>query len=630
MIAVILAGGKGERLKHLTEYIPKPMIQIEGMPVLERQINLLRQYKITDIHILTGYLGYVISNYFGDGKILGVNIKYFPEDKPLGTSGCIKELEGNIQDDFLVVYGDLMLNMKLDNFIAFHKRKGGTATLVVHPNDHPCDSDLVVMDDSNNKIIDFLTKDKKPLYYANLVNAAVYILSPVVFGYIPEGIQSDFVRDVFPEMLRCSEKIYGYKTVEYIKDMGTVDRFEKVNKNFISGKIQSCSKENKRPAIFMDRDGTLVMDIALLHKLEDLEIYPFSAHAIKKIDESEYLSFLITNQPAVAHNMCNIEEVKHIHNKLETLLGYKQAYLDDIYFCPHHPDKGYPEEKKDYKVDCNCRKPKVGMIENAVKEYNVDVKSSWFIGDTTTDIQTGINAGLQTILVRTGRGGKDRKYECIPDFVFDNLEKAIDFILEDKYKYEKYIKKIIGNIKKNKNNSPIIIRVGGLARSGKSTFVKLLTKKLQKSGIMTQILSLDNWIVALDDRTDKMTVRERYKYDVILRDITRLINGENILLKKYESYSRKIVDEKYFSLDGSRCLVIDGVPALNIEGLRNISKIKVYIEVNEDIRRERFFSFYRWKGLPDKVIEHLYQKRLNDEVPFIKESKKHANIIVKV
>ena len=628
MIALIIAGGKGERLKNLIGDVPKPMVQIDGKPVLEHQINLLRHYGITDIYILTGYRDHIIKDYFEDGKAFGADIKYYSEDKPLGTSGCVKVLEDKIRDHFLVFYGDIMFDMKLDDFVIFHKDKNGAATLVVHPNDHPYDSDIVVMDD-NCRITDFLLKDRNPQYYENLVNAAVYALSPTVFKYIPEKVSSDFVRDIFPEMLRYNETIYGYKTTEYFKDIGTVDRLERVRQDFASGKIQRFSKRYRKAAIFMDRDGTLVEDVDLLYKVDDLKLYPFSGSAIKRINRSDYLAFLVTNQSVVARNLCDILMVKKIHNKLETLLGEEGAYLNDIYFCPHHPDKGYPEEDKNYKVDCNCRKPKTGMIERAVREYNLNIELSWFIGDTTVDIQTGINAGLKTILVRTGKGGKDRTYPCISDFGFDNLETAIDFILEEKQRYFLYINQIVEHIE-GKKSLPFIISVGGLARSGKTTFVRLLVQALQKHDISTQVLSLDHWLFGANERTEYMNVRERYKYNGAERDLARLINREKILLKTYDSYSRNITGEEQFSLDDSGCLVIEGVPGLDIDGLRGIVDLKVYIEIDEDIRKKRFFSFYQWKNLSAEEIETLYQKRLKDEVPFIEESRKYADVVVKV
>lgn len=430
MKAVIIAGGRGERLGYMTAEIPKPMVRIAGKPVLEHQIDLLRQYGITDISILIGHLGHVIKEYFRDGNAFGVDIEYYSEEKPLGTSGCVKVLEERLQDDFLLLYGDLMLDIKIDDFMAFHRAQGGAGTLVVHPNDHPYDSDLVVMDD-DYQIVDFLPKDRKPELYANLVTAAFYVLSPRVFKYIPDGVSSDFVRDVFPDMIKSSRRLYGYKTTEYIKDMGTADRLEKVSRDFSRGKIQRLSKLYQRPAIFMDRDGTLVEEVDLLHRVEDLKLFPFASSTVKKINDSDFLAVLVTNQPVVARNLCDLSTVKEIHKKLETLLGREGAYLNDIYFCPHHPDKGYPEENAAYKINCDCRKPEIGMIKKAVEEYNIDIKSSWLIGDTTMDIQTGVNAGMQTILLRTGKGGRDGKFSAAPDFIFDDLEDAVDFILKD-------------------------------------------------------------------------------------------------------------------------------------------------------------------------------------------------------
>ncbi len=428
MIAAIVAGGRGERLGPLTDRIPKPLLKISGKPILEHQINLLQQYGITDIYILIGYLGQQIKDYFGDGMSFGVSIEYFQEENPLGTSGCLNVLRDKIQDDFLVVYGDILFDFTLDDLTSFHKEKGGVGTLVVHPNDHPYDSDLVTMDE-NHRIISFLPKNNKPQYYGNLVNAAFFCLSPIVLNHIPEGMPSNFEKDVFPKMLGNSSALYGYKTAEYIKDAGTFDRLEKIKKDFLSGKVLRNSKKYKRPAIFIDRDGTLIRKVNLLHKDSDLELFSFSASAVRKINNSDFLSILVTNQPVVARNLCDVSAIIRIHNRLETLLGREGIYLDEIYFCPHHPNKGFPEENKVFKIDCDCRKPKIGMIKRAVKEYNIDIESSWFIGDTSTDIKTGKNARMKTILVRTGEGGKDNKFDVSPEYVVDNIEDAVNIIL---------------------------------------------------------------------------------------------------------------------------------------------------------------------------------------------------------
>ena len=429
MKLVIIAGGKGTRLG--LEDIPKPMVQIGGIPLLEHQINLARENDIDGIYILSGYLSKVMEDYFGDGSAFGVRITYIQEKVPLGTAGAVRQLKDKINDRFTVFYGDVLLDIDIKSFIKYDKLSDSIATLIVHPNDHPDDSDLVEINEENH-VTAFHSKPHDPdRYYRNLVNAAVYILSPEIFGYIPGDRPSDFGKDIFPLLLNSKKTIRAYKSAEYIKDMGTSDRLLKVNKDYISGRVERFSRKYRRPAIFMDRDGTLVEEVNLLHRPEDLMLFPFSSSAIKEVNHSEYLAFLITNQPVVARNLCGIEDVKSIHNKLETLLGRDHAFLNDIYFCPHHPDGGYPEENVAFKIICDCRKPNTGMINRAVEEYNIDIKSSWLIGDTTMDIQTGVNAGMQTILLlKTGKGGRDGKFSASPDFIFDDLKGAVDFILQ--------------------------------------------------------------------------------------------------------------------------------------------------------------------------------------------------------
>jgi histidinol-phosphate phosphatase family protein len=628
MKLVIIAGGKGTRLGLNDK--PKPMITIGGKPLLEHQITLAKQYGIQDIFILSGYLSNVIIEHFGDGTKFGVSITHIIEQEPLGTAGAVKQLEGMIKGRFLVFYGDILLSFDVRKLREFDALQPSLATLVVHPNDHPSDSDLVEMDDKN-VIVAFHPKHRdQNRYYRNLVNAAVYILSDEIFRYIPAGEQTDFGKDIFPPLLEKGKILRAYNTAEYIKDIGTLHRLQTAQEDFTSGKIERTSKRHKRPAIFIDRDGTLVKDVHLLHRVEDLELYPYSGSAIKKINDSEYLCFLITNQPVVARNLCDEAVVRKIHNKLETLIAEQGAYLDNIYYCPHHPDRGFPGENPDYKIECDCRKPRTGMIERAAKEFNVDTKRSWLIGDTTTDLQTGINAGMQTILLRTGRGGKDGKFDGAADYVFDHLGEAVDFILGGIQRHQKYIVEVLDRMQSKKGRSPFVISVAGLARSGKSTFINLLMRILTRSGIESKVISLDNWLISVNERTENMTVRERYHYDEIASDVERLLAGEKILINTYDPYSRSVVGRRPISMGSAQCLIIDGIPALDIVFIRKMSDIKIYVDVDEIVREARFFSFYRWKDLPDETIERLYRKRLHDEVLYIRESGRYADILVEV
>ncbi|KJU81305.1 histidinol-phosphate phosphatase family protein [Candidatus Magnetobacterium bavaricum] len=624
MTGVIIAGGKGERLKDINKDIPKPMSRINGKTVIEHQLDLLKKYGIQSVYILTGYLGHVIKDYFGDGSTFNLNIKYLDEDIPLGTAGCVKPLAKILNGDFIVFYGDIILDIKIDDFISFHHNKGGSGTLLIHPNDHPYDSDLVVIDEDET-IVEFLFKDQKPQYYGNTANAAIYILSPDVFNYIPDG-NSDFIKNVFPSMLRDGIKLYGYRTSEYVKDMGTVDRLEKIRIDMNVGKPYKTCKVHKRPAIFFDRDGTIIEYVDLLHKVDDIKLFSFSPMSIKKVNDSGYLSFIVTNQPVVARNICDTATVVGIHNKIETLLGHERAYIDRIYFCPHHPDRGYQGENLTYKIDCECRKPETGMILQAIEQYNIDVELSWMIGDTTTDIQTGINAGIKTILVRTGKGGKDNKYNVTANLILNNISDAVDYIISGGIKHEDILNIILKKIKCK--NSPFVISIGGASRTGKSVFATHLKTILLEEGIKTMIADLDNWLIGVNHRNDSMTIKQRYRYNDIEKDMRKLLKGFPIEINIYDPYYRTIKDKDTLRLTNEDCVIVVGVPAIDIEGLRNISDLKLFITTDELIRTERFFSYYRWKDIQEEEIKTLYEKRLKDEVVFINSSKQFADLII--
>lgn len=425
MQAVILAGGLGTRLREKIKKIPKPMIKIGGLPLLEHQINLLKRYNIKEIFILTCYLSEVIEKYFRDGRNFGVSITYFKEKNPLGTTGGVKEIEDKLNNNFIVIYGDVMIDMDISKMLAFHKKKNSECTLVLHPNDHPYDSDLVEID-SNQKIIAFHPKPhSENEYFRNLVNAGLYIVSSKILRYIKRGVKADFAKDIFPKIVKKAV-LYGYNTAEYLKDVGVPERIVEVRRDYFCGKITRFNRHHKRRAIFMDRDGVINKKIGLIYKIEDFELIPSVGKAIKKINDSEFLAIVITNQPVVARNLCSIKELETIHKKLETLLGEERAKLDAIYYCPHHPDKGFPEENPKYKIKCNCRKPKTGLIEKAKRDFNIDLKKSYFIGDSFRDILCGKNAGLRTIGVKTGDGLKDDKIK--PDYLFTDLYKAVNFI----------------------------------------------------------------------------------------------------------------------------------------------------------------------------------------------------------
>ena len=428
MKLAIIAGGKGTRLGF--KDIPKPMVRLNGIPVIEYQILLAKKYGLNEIFILTGHLGNVIEDYFGDGNKLKVKIKYIKETFPLGTSGSVKQLESIIDEDFMVFYGDTVMDINLKKMISFHKKNNGIGSLLIHPNDHPYDSDLIELDYNSNMVTSIHSKPHGNKLLSNKVNAALYILSPKIFKYIEKNKSSDFGKDIFTKLINSKEKLFAYESAEYIKDMGTSDRMIKIEGDIQNGKVKLLNSENKRNAIFLDRDGVINKEVDNLSNISDFELLPGVVDAIKNINESNYLAIIVTNQPVISKGFCTIKDLENIHNKLEFELSKKGAYIDRIFYCPHHPDKGFEGEIESLKINCDCRKPKTGMIKDAIKKFNINIKESFIIGDRTVDIKTGKNIKLKTVLVKTGYAGNDNKYKSVPDFIFKDLNSAINNILK--------------------------------------------------------------------------------------------------------------------------------------------------------------------------------------------------------
>ena len=433
MQAVIMAGGKGTRLASLTKgEIPKPMVPIMDRPLLEWQIEQLKRHGITDIIMIIGHLGNKIKEHFEGGSSFGVSIRYLEEHEPLGTAGAFYYLKEMLADKyFLLVFGDVFFDIDIPRMERFHYEREALATLFVHPNGHPFDSDLVTLN-QQGRVEAFDSKHNiRDYWYDNCVNAGFYILNREICDYIEVPVKTDLEKEVLKPLIESGKSVYGYRSPEYIKDVGTVERIEKTIADIKNGFIAEKCLEKPQRCIFLDRDGTINRHCGLLYKEEDFVLEDCAVEAIRKINESGMLAILVTNQPVVARGLCEIEDVERIHKKLTTLLGQEGVYLDDILYCPHHPDKGYPEENPLYKIDCECRKPKTGMIEEAAARYHISLERSWMAGDTTIDIQTGKNAGLKTVLVLTGEAGNDKKYEARPDLVCDNLLAAVEKILED-------------------------------------------------------------------------------------------------------------------------------------------------------------------------------------------------------
>ena len=406
MKVVLMA--RGTRISELFPDVPKPLIPIQNMPVLEREIISLREQGFTEIILTVGYMADKIKDYFGDGSRLGVKINYFVEDKPLGNAGALFFLD--LIEDFLLLNADAIFDVDFNRMVKYHRRKGALVTLFTHPNSHPYDSGLI----KSGEVKQWLTKEEsRPKYYKNRVNAGLHVISPKALemsgidkNSIGKEIDEKIVKvDLDRQILKplCSTgKMFCYDSPEYVKDMGTPDRYYSVCEDFKKGVVSAKNLSNKQKAIFLDRDGTINKYVGFLRDIDEFELLPGVSEAIRMINTSGYLAIVVTNQPVIARGEVTFEELDNIHCKMETLLGKEGAYIDGLFFCPHHPHKGYEGEIPELKIDCDCRKPKPGMLLKAAEELNIDLNASYMIGDSDSDVQAGEAAGCTGIKINEG------------------------------------------------------------------------------------------------------------------------------------------------------------------------------------------------------------------------------------
>jgi histidinol-phosphate phosphatase family protein len=428
--AVILAGGKGTRLAAKLNGRPKCLVDVDGVPLLERQAELLRRYGVDELVLLVNHAADYVARFCEERGDFGMRVRLVDEGTPRGTAGAVLAALEEMAERFLVLYGDTLLNVDLGRLVAAHESAEAEATLFLHANDHPADSDLVEVDEEGWVRAFHGYPHDSGRYYANLVNAALYVCEKKALERWRDfRTPADFGKDLFPAMIAAGARVKGYRSFEYVKDVGTPERLERAEQQLRQGTVARASLGVRQRAVFVDRDGTLNAHRGHLRRAEDLELLPGVAEAVRRLNRAEYRVVLVTNQPVIARGEATAEEVRRIHDRLETELGREEAFLDAIYVCPHHPHGGYAGEVAELKCECECRKPGTGMVERAARELNIELSESWMVGDTTVDVEMARRAGVRSILVRTGEGGGDGKFAASAERVADSLAEAVDGIL---------------------------------------------------------------------------------------------------------------------------------------------------------------------------------------------------------
>ena len=620
---VILAGGFGTRMSSLFPDTPKVLVPVAGTPILEHNVVECHKYGYTQILIVLHFCAEKIIDYFGDGSRFGVNISYHIEAAPLGTGGALLAVKDRLSPTFLVLYADVFSDINLTRFSGFHLDNKGDISIVVHPNSHPHDSDLVIMDDCN-RVVSFSAHPHQEFEeLKNIVNAAMYLFNKEALeGYVSSQEKFDIAQDIFPSLISTGSVIYGYRTVEYLKDMGTPERLKVVENDIVMGVCEARSDRVKRRAIFLDRDGTLNVECGYIAASDKLELISQSGEAVKIINKSRYLAVCVTNQPVIARGECGYKELDAIHGRLDELLGLDGAYLDSLYFCPHHPDMGYEGEIHELKVDCPCRKPKPGMLLKAMSDHNIDLVNSWIIGDRTADLVAGQNVGAFRALVLTGDAGSDGKYPSRPDVISINLFHAVNFIVNSFDAYRTFIDNLLTNIGDSR-----YIFIGGLSMSGKSTLASLIKHYIVKQGKKAHVVDLGHFFS--EDNLGNKLISESSHTKKLSAMFSCLQKGESYFYQDvgFDRITNQVMDFGESDICIDDVVIVDGSNSLKFFDQNDFPGVRIFVKSSVDCRYRRFFDKYGLSEFSSREIKDIWTHITNTEDVFSVEDVSNANYV---
>lgn len=399
--AVIAIGGKGTRLKGITGKVPKPLFPIQGKSTLFRICEELENFNFKEI-ILT--LNNQIDLFEDEIKkiktLIKMNFKINVEEEVLGECGALWNLENSLKEDFLFLNGDIIFSIDLNKLYQFHKEINSKLTLVSHTTSHPYDSDILSAP-NGTLIQDIYPKSRKRDFnkIGYLGNAGISCISPSIIRTINKPIdikKSSIFNHLVEESFKKGIRIFSYNTSEYIKDMGTPDRFNIVAKDIESNLIQRKNYIFKQRALFLDRDNTLIkcQEGEYILSIKDVNLLKDNVKKIAKISKKFNIVIIATNQPQISMGKLSISELDEINSHIITECIKLDLFIDDVIFCPHHPHGGYPGEITSLKSFCFCRKPNPGMFLQMSQRKNIDLKNSLLIGDSIFDRNAAKNAGM--------------------------------------------------------------------------------------------------------------------------------------------------------------------------------------------------------------------------------------------
>ncbi len=416
MSVAVLMGGLGTRLQSKTAGLPKAMADIHGKPFFQYQLAILRSRGLKNFVFCVGHGADAIEAYFGDGKRFDANICYSREsDRLLGTAGALKKALPLLEKDFIVCYGDSYMDIDYRDMLRRYRVSGTTpaAMMVVYRNEGRFEKSNVLF--KNGRVVNY---DKhRPSADMAHVDYGVSVLSAEALGGVVEGREAD-LSDVYHQ-LSAEGRLAGYEVHERFYEIGapaSLEEFrELVRKNLLV----------KKPAIFLDRDGTLNEAVDGAGRPEpgsplergQLKLLPRAAEALGLLRSMGYRLIVVSNQPAAAKGEASLEELHGINERLETSLKDVGVSLDAVLACFHHPSGGASGDAV-LIGDCDCRKPKPGLLQTAVRRFNTDLEASYMVGDSAKDIEAGRAMRVKCVSVgaEAREAGADLSFESVYEF----------------------------------------------------------------------------------------------------------------------------------------------------------------------------------------------------------------------
>lgn len=430
--AVILCGGKGTRLGAEFSHLPKPLVPVDGIPLLDRIISTAAKAGVERVILAAGHLGEMISARYAGYNPWNIAIHTHIEARPLGTAGCLHEVADLLDEQFVLLYGDVFLDFDLGALVARHEREHPVATILLRQSDHPMDSDLVEVPANSDRVTAFLpkaTRDPNGVY-RNCSNAAVYSCSREMLYYIAKDVSSDIATHVFPAILAAGKEIRAHWLEEtgYVKDMGTPGRLLEVERYWRRKLAGIAARKSPKPirAVILDRDGVILKDNGPSTDPDAIEFMPGALDGIKGFTGDGLDCMVATNQPWIARGLLSEDQLSAVHERIKSVVCAHGGMLLEILHSPYHPETHHGEGIAELRRSSECRKPRPGMLFELMEHFGCDPAETVMIGDSKADILAARNAGLRSILI----GSDPQALEAEPDASVSDLPSAVHLLRE--------------------------------------------------------------------------------------------------------------------------------------------------------------------------------------------------------